>query len=90
MDLQDLDVRKIARLAGERREQHYRAIAALAGERDDLISRLAEVRRLLDAHLAAARADRIRITELAVRAGISRQNTHAAIARHELRDPAES
>ena len=70
---------------GSPTEDTLRDIARLAGERDDLISRLNHLRSTLDAVLA--RADAISVTALAEAAGLTRESVYQAIARHQRAQP---
>lgn len=67
-------------------EHHFRALARLAGERDDLISRLGHVRRHIERTLSTAQHDSVSVSALAEAAGLSRESVYQAIARHELRE----
>ena len=66
--------------------RHFLDLAGLAGERDDLVSRLGHVRRHIDRILSTAQRDGVSVQGLAQASGLSRQSVYEAIARHELRE----
>lgn len=62
-------------------QRHFLGVARLAGERDDLATRLAHVEGLLDQAVRRAHDDGVSAAALADTAGVGRQGVYAAVAR---------